>query len=109
MREIFKNWFFSAFSTEIYFITALPDFVPPSLKEKGDRGKGSIARNLPTIATRILDFKKLQIVLDRTVGLAYDRKERISVHSALKCCGLRNHSDYGLWRRMTVRLWSQTM
>ena len=52
--DIFKNWLFRAVSTEIYFTIAFPDFVPPSLKGKGDRGKGSIWRNLPTIITRIL-------------------------------------------------------
>ena len=53
MGEIFKNRVLSAFPIEIRFFIAFSDFVPPSLKGKGDRGKGSIARNLPINALRI--------------------------------------------------------
>ena len=53
MRGIFKNRLVSAFPVGICLFIAFSGFVPPSLKEKGDRGKGSLARNLPTSATRI--------------------------------------------------------
>ena len=59
-------------NAKFVFIIDFSDFVPPSLKGKGDRGKGSIARNLPTIATRIQRRRKVSPSLDRNRMKAYN-------------------------------------
>ena len=53
-------------------------FVPPSLKGKGDTGKGSIPRNLPKIPTRI---PRLGPRLTRNLFVCYNER-RICAASA---------------------------
>ena len=53
MRKILTLGFLTRFRLKFVFLIGISDFVPPPLKGEGVRGRGSIARNLPTIATRI--------------------------------------------------------
>ena len=63
-RGILNFGFLARFRLKFAFLIDLSDSVPPSLKGKGDRGKGSIVRNLPTIPTRIQFFATCQTTLD---------------------------------------------
>ena len=69
-----KIGFLSRLQLKIVFIIDFLNFVPPSLKGKGDRGKGPIARNPPTITTRIRFPSLLKIIVDNRRSIGYNCK-----------------------------------
>ena len=72
MLEILNLGFSARFRLKFILVIAFLEFVPPSLKGKGDRGKGSIPRNVHLFYYRFSGFCSPVPERERGQGEGFD-------------------------------------